>query len=129
MIENASHKNKGGRPKKKESERKNKTIAVCFSEREYHAIKHRATRTNLTLSQYCHDAILNAKITEPLKKEDLHILKGIANMGNNLNQIMRVARFTNLKQIEQTAQELLEQIQSVTQKLSHDWKSYKRKKL
>ncbi|MBB4034792.1 hypothetical protein GGR21_000679 [Dysgonomonas hofstadii] len=128
MDQDNQDKRKGGRPKKSSVTRKNKTIAVCFSEPEFYAIRHRATKANLSLSVYCHDAILNGVIKEPLKKEELEVLRSLSNMGNNLNQLTKTARFLSAKRLENMAISLLETIQNIINKLSDDWKNSKRKK-
>jgi hypothetical protein len=120
---------KGGRPKKSPVTRKDRTIAVCFSEPEFYAIRHRASKANLPLSVYCHDAILNGEIKEPLKKEELDTLRSLYNMGNNLNQFVKTAKFLSVKRLENMAIPLLESIQNIINKLSDDWKNSKRKKL
>lgn len=127
--DNSDNKKKGGRPKKSSLTRKSKTIGVCFSEQEFYAIKYRSKQANLPISIYCHDAILNGEIKEPIKKEDMEILKGLANMGNNLNQFVKTARFVNMEKLENAALILLKDIQYIIENLSDDWKNSKRKKL
>ena len=129
MSQDNQDKRKGGRPKKSSVTRKDKTIAVCFSEPELYAIRHRAAKANLPLSVYCHDAILNGEIKEPLKKEELDTLRSLSNMGNNLNQFVKTAKFLSVKRLENMAIPLLESIQNIINKLSDDWKNSKRKKL
>jgi len=121
-------KKKGGRPKKCSTSRKSKTIGVCFSEPELYAVRHRAGRAKLPLSIYCRDAILNGVIKEPVKREELELLRGLSNMGNNLNQLTKTAKFLSAKRLENQAYPLLESIQSIINKLSDDWKNSKRKK-
>mgnify|MGYP000855907810 FL=1 len=128
MNQDNQDKRKGGRPKKSLVTRKDKTIAVCFSEPEFYAIRHRAAKANLPLSVYCHDAILNGEIKEPLKKEELDTLRSLSNMGNNLNQFVKTAKFLSVKRLENMAIPLLESIQNIINKLSDDWKNSKRKK-
>lgn len=127
--DNSDNKKKGGRPKKSSITRKSKTIGVCFSEPELYEIRHKAKRANLPISIYCHDAIMNGEIKEPIKKEDMEILKGLANMGNNLNQLVKNARFMGTKALENQAQNLFENIIEIINTLSDDWKNSKRKKL
>lgn len=130
MNQNKSdNKKRGGRPKKSSTVRKSKTIGVCFSEPELYAIKHRAAKANLPVSIYCHDTILDGTIKEPIKKEDMEILRGLSNMGNNLNQLVKSARFTGTKRLENQAQTVLENIMEIINNLSDDWKNSKRKKL
>lgn len=125
----SNDKKKGGRPKKSPVTRKDMTIAVCFSEPELYAVRHRAKQANLPLSVYCHDAILDGVIKEPLKKEELETLRSLSNMGNNLNQLTKTAKFLGVKRLENEAQIVLKQIQNIINKLSDDWKNSKRKKL
>ncbi|WP_165026177.1 plasmid mobilization protein [Dysgonomonas sp. ZJ279] len=128
MNQDNQDKRKGGRPKKSSVTRKDKTIAVCFSEPELYAIRHRAAKANLSLSVYCHDAILDGVIKEPLKKEELDTLRSLSNMGNNLNQFTKTAKFLGVKRLEQEAENLFNQIQTIINKLSDDWKNSKRTK-
>lgn len=122
-------KKKGGRPKKSSTTRKSKTIGVCFTEPELYAIKHRAKQAEIPVGIYCHDAILNGEIKEVMKKEDMEVFKGLANMGNNLNQILKIARFTGLKDLEKTVLPIVNDIKNITDNISDDWKNKKRKKL
>jgi hypothetical protein len=127
--DNLDSKKNGGRPKKSSVSRKSKTIGVCFSEPELYAIRHRAAKANLPISVYCHDAILNGEIKEPLKKEELETLRNLSNMGNNLNQLVKTTKFLSAKRLENKAESILECIQNIINKLSDDWKNSKRKKL
>lgn len=127
--DNQDNRKKGGRPKKSSVSRKSKTIGVCFSEPELYAIRHRAAKAKLPLSIYFHDAILNGEIKEPLKKEELETLQSLSNMGNNLNQLVKTAKFLSAKRLEDKAEPILEEIQNIINKLSDDWKNSKRKKL
>ncbi len=130
MVEDNNNKRKkGGRPKKSSVSRKSKTIGVCFSEPELYALRHRAAKVRLPLSVYCHDAVLSGVIKEPLKKEDIEILRELSAIGNNLNQLAKTAKFLSTKRLENKAQTVLEDIQTIINKLSDDWKNSKRKKL
>jgi hypothetical protein len=129
LKEDNNDKRKGGRPKKNSVSRKSKPIGVCFSEPELYAIRHRAAKARLPLSVYCHDAALTGEIKEPLKKEELEIFRNLINMGNNLNQLTRTAKFLSAKRLENEALPLLEQIENIINKLSDDWKNSKRKQL
>ena len=128
MEADNNNKRKGGRPKKSSVSLKDKTVSVCFSEHELYAIRHRAEKAKLPLSVYCHDAILNGKIKEAVKKEDLVLLRGLVNTGNNLNQMMKTSRFLSLNHLENESFSVLEDIKLIINKLSDDWKNSKRKK-
>jgi len=81
------NKRKGGRPKKGISQRKTRMIHIRVSEPEYYAVKHRAEIAGLTVSAYSHSAILESKIVEPVKKEDMELFRKLSGIGNNLNQL------------------------------------------
>ncbi|HCO68711.1 MAG TPA: hypothetical protein DIT04_13280 [Dysgonomonas sp.] len=127
--DDSNNRKKGGRPKTNSVSRKSKTIGVCFSEPELYAIRHRAAKAKLPVSVYCHDAILDGVIKEPLKKEELDVLRNLSNIGNNLNQLAKSAKFLSAKRLENEALPLLEAIKTIINKLSDDWKNSKRKKL
>ena len=76
----------------------------------------------------CHDAVLTGEIKEPLKKEELEVLRSLSNMGNNLNQLVKTAKILDIKRLENHAQSVLIEIQSAINKLSDDWKNSKRQK-
>lgn len=128
MNQDNQNRKKGGRPKKSPVSLKSKTIGVCFSEPELYTIKYRADKAGLPLSIYCHDATLNAQILESVNKEDLDLLKAIASMGNNLNQLTKLAHIQGVFSLELEIQMVLKQIMQIINKLSHDWKNSKRKK-
>jgi len=129
LNEDNNNKKKGGRPKKSSLSRKGKTVSVYFSEHELYAIRHRAEEAKLPISVYCHNAILNGEIKEAVKKEDLVLLRGLVNTGNNLNQMMKTVKFLNLNQLENESFSVLESIKNIINKLSDDWKNSKRTKL
>ena len=129
MNQDNQNKKKGGRPKKSPVSLKSKTIGVCFSEPELYTIKYRVDKAGLPLSIYCHDAVLQAKIVECVKKEDLEVLKSLSNMGNNLNQLTKLAHIQGAISLESDVKMVLKHILQIINKLSHDWKNSKRKKL
>ncbi len=128
MDQDNQDKKKGGRPKKSSTNRKSKTIGVCFSEPELYAIRHRAEKAKRPISVYCTDAILSGEIKEPLKKEELELLRNLSNMGNNLNQLVKSAKFLSAKRLENKAEPILDAMLNIINNLSDDWKNSKRNK-
>jgi len=120
---------KGGRPKKSISQRKTRMIHIRVSEPEYYAIKHRADLAQMTVSAYSHSAILKSKIVEPVKKEDMELLRKLSGEANNLNQLAHRANQFQMPFLEKTIRIVLNLITKIIEKLSDDWKNYKRKKL
>ena len=129
MEEEKIDKRKGGRPKKGISQRKTRMIHFRVSELEYYAIKHRADLAQMTVSAYSHSAILKSKIVEPVKKEDMELLRKLSGEANNLNQLAHRANQFQMPFLEKTIRIVLNLITKIIEKLSDDWKNYKRKKL
>ena len=129
MEEAVKNKRKGGRPKKKVSERKTRIINIRVSETEYYAVKHRASLAKLTVSAYSHAAILEGKIAEPVKKEDMELLRKLSGEANNLNQLAHQANSFRMTYLEKEIRNTMNLLTKIIEKLSDDWKNYKRKKL
>jgi len=129
MEEAVKKKRKGGRPKKKVSERKTRIINIRVSEPEYYAVKHRASLAKLTVSAYSHAAILEGKIAEPVKKEDMELLRKLSGEANNLNQLAHQANSFRMPYLEKEIINTMNLFTKIIEKLSDDWKNYKRKKL
>ncbi|MDR0233164.1 MAG: MobC family plasmid mobilization relaxosome protein [Dysgonamonadaceae bacterium] len=129
MEEASNNKRKGGRPKKRISERKKRIVSIRVSEPEYYAIKRRASLAGLTVSAYSHSAILESKIVEPIKKEDMDLLRKLSGEANNLNQLAHQANSFQMPYLENDIRNTLNYFTEIIKKLSDDWKNHKRKKL
>ena len=129
MEETGKDKCKGGRPKKGISERKTRMINIRVSEPEYYAVKRRASLAGLTVSAYSHAAILEGKIVEPVKKEDMDLLRKLSGEANNLNQLAHRANSFQMPYLEKEIKNKLNLFTEIIEKLSDDWKNHKRKKL
>lgn len=129
MEEASKDKPKGGRPKKGISQRKSRMVSVRFSEPEYYAVERRASLTGLTVSAYSHAAILDSKIVEPVKKEEMDLLRKLSGEANNLNQLARQANSFQMPYLENDIRNILNLFTEIIEKLSNDWKNHKRKKL
>jgi len=129
MEEADKDKRKGGRPKKGISERKKRMVSIRFSEPEYYAIKRRASLAGLTVSAYSYSAILESKIVEPVKKEDMDLLRKLSGEANNLNQLAHQANSFQMPYLENDIRNTLNFLTEIIEKLSDDWKNHKRKKL
>jgi hypothetical protein len=129
MEEANKDKRKGGRPKKRISERKMRMVSIRFSEPEYYAIKRRALLAGLTVSAYSYSAILESKIVEPVKKEDTDLLRKLSGEANNLNQLAHQANSCQMPYLENDIRNMLNFFTEIIKKLSDDWKNHKRKKL
>lgn len=82
----------GKRPALSEKKRKSGTVKIRVSESEAEAIKSKANRWGVTVSQYLRDAALNHEVRKMIitNNSDLNFLTAEVNkIGINLNQIAR----------------------------------------
>ncbi len=126
MEQAGKNKRTGGRPKKGNSVRKKRMISIRFSEPEYYVIKRRSAKAGLTISAYCHAAILESEIKESIKEEDMDLLRKLSGEANNLNQLARKAHIHEMYDVEKEARQMLNSLQNIIEHLSDDWKSNKR---
>jgi len=129
MEKTDKDKHKDGRPTEGISQRKSRMVSIRFSELEYYAVKRRASLAGLTVSAYSHAAILESKIVEPMKKEDIDLLRKLSGEANNLNQLAHQANSFQMPYLENDIGNTLNLFTEIIEKLSDDWKNNKRKKL
>ncbi|GHT36021.1 mobilization protein [Bacteroidia bacterium] len=129
MEEADRNKHKGGRPKKGITQRKQRVVSIRFSEAEYYAIKRRASLAGMTVSTYSHSAIMDGKVVEPVKKEDMDLLRKLSGEANNLNQIAHQANTYRMPYLEKEVKNVLNLVTEIINRLSDDWKNNKGKKL
>ncbi|KAA6342440.1 hypothetical protein EZS27_009809 [termite gut metagenome] len=129
MKEADKDNHKGGRPKAGIARQKKRIVSIRFSEPEYYAVKHRASLAGLTLSDYSRSAILEGKVIEPVKKEEMDVLRKLSGEANNLNQLAHQANIYGMFYLEKEARNVLETMSEIINQLSDDWKNNKRKKL
>jgi hypothetical protein len=128
MEETGKNKSKGGRPKKGITQRKKRVVSIRFSEPEYYTVKYRASTAGLSISAYSLAAILESKIVEAIKKEDMDLLRTLSGEANNLNQLAHQANAHMMPYLEQDIKSLLRKFNEIINSLSNDWKNNKRKK-
>jgi hypothetical protein len=82
-------KHKGGRPKK--NIRREVHIKVRLTATEHFLIKTKAKEAGMRVSGWFRAAARTAKVIARLKPEDLRIMRMLAGLANNLNQLTKLA--------------------------------------
>ncbi len=90
---------KGGRPPKSDDDLRKHKIKVGFTDLEFDTVSYKAQQAGRQPSNYIHDAALYAKVRSHINDEQVEQVRGLAMMGNNLNQIARQANRGNLPYI------------------------------
>lgn len=108
MADSEPVKKKGGRPPS--AKKRDKKINLYVTGLEELAIKKRAERAGLNLSDYCRQIVLTGQAQVRLTPEQNAILNEAAKLGNNLNQIAHKANTDGIRSIAFEAQRLLKQL-------------------
>ena len=108
---------------------KKKIITVTIFRFEIFPARYNQSLAGLTVSAYSYSAILESKIVEPVKKEDMDLLRKLSGEANNLNQLAHQANSFQMPYLETDIRNTLNLFTEIIEKLSDDWKNYKRKKL
>lgn len=113
----------GGRPSKNMIDKYTKVVSTKLTELQYYAIRNRALQAGLSLSDYIRQAIINGTIIPRLTHQEAEILRQLAGAVNNLNQLARQAYTVGFTHIMQELVELKDQIRTLINRLSDDWKN------
>jgi hypothetical protein len=107
-------KRKGGRPPN--VQKRDKKINLYVSTLEELAIKKRAERAGLNLSDYCRQIVLTGQAQVRLTPQENETLNQVARLGNNLNQIAHKANADGIRSIALEAHRLLQQLSQLLDK-------------
>ena len=116
MPESEPVKKKGGRPPS--AKKRDKKINLYVTGLEELAIKKRAERAGLNLSDYCRQIVLSGQAQVRLSPAENAVLNEAARLGNNLNQIAHKANADGIRSIALEAQRLLKQLSLLLDKSS-----------
>jgi len=111
MAESEPVKKKGGRPPS--AKKREKKINLYVTGLEELAIKKRAERAGLNLSDYCRQLVLTGQAQVRLSPDENALLNEAARLGNNLNQIAHKANADGIRSVALEAQRLLRQLSQI----------------
>jgi hypothetical protein len=109
---------KGGAPPKRI--RREKGIRVRLTASEHFFISAKAKEAGMVLSSWFREAAKSAKVMSRLKPEDIKIMRTLAGLANNLNQLMRLAHKDGLLTVARKCNEVLTQIDEAINKFNSD---------
>ena len=120
---------KGGRPKKPESEQRLFSVKVYFDEQSYKKLLNKREqsykkllnkrrRTGMSLSTLVYELAVNGYVKESISKEEASLLRSLAGMANNLNQLAHEAHIHDFSQMEERVQHLANEINEVIIRIS-----------
>jgi hypothetical protein len=110
--------NKGGRPRKPENEQRLHPVKVYFDEQSYRKLLNKRRRTGMSLSTLVYELAVNGYVKEPITKEEISLLRSLAGMANNLNQLAHEAHIQHFSQVENRVLHLANDIDELLIRIS-----------
>ena len=110
--------NKGGRPRKPENEQRLRPVKVYFDEQSYRKLLNKRRRTGMSLSTLVYELAVNGYVKEPITKEEISLLRSLAGMANNLNQLAHEAHIHNVFEVEERVLQLANKINEILIQIS-----------
>lgn len=99
-------------------------VSVRLKDEQYQTALEKCRESGRKLSDYWRQALLNAKVVQVAKPEDMELLRQIGSMSNNLNQLAKKANEAGFKLVQWSLEGLSKQLKSIYSKLSYDWKHH-----
>jgi hypothetical protein len=90
-MKTIKNRNKNGRPKKEEVDKKKYKLTVKMETEEYFSFKTKVRSAGLNQSEYIRRCIAKSEVKQRLTSEHLSYIRQLAGMANNINQLARKA--------------------------------------
>ena len=119
----------GGRPAKNWVNKYQKVVSTKLTELQFYAIRKRATEAGLRVSEYVRQAIVSAKVTPQLNRQDADTIRKLAGEANNINQLAHRANAGGFALVAVELVKLKNRIVEIINQLSDDWKNKKGKRV
>ena len=101
-------------------------MSARFTPAEHETIRRQAKEAGGKPSRFARLMILTGKVVQRLSLDDAATLRGLAGMGNNLNQLARKANAEGYRAAATEMVTLRAQIIEILNLLSNDWKNKQR---
>lgn len=110
--------NKGGRPPLPKGERKDCPVKVYFDRRNYAKLCAVSKREGVPVSVIVYQLAVNGKHVARLSEDEAAVIRKLAGMANNLNQLTRLAHVHGVGYVERELRQALRQIDDIIIKTS-----------
>lgn len=115
----------GGRPVKNRVSKYQQVVSTKLTEVQFYAVKLRAAEVGLKISEYVRQAIVSAKVTPRLNRQDADTIRRLAGEANNINQLAHRANAGGFALVSVELVKLKNKIVEIINQLSDDWKNKK----
>ncbi len=111
--------NKGGRPKKGAAEKLRYKVSFFLQTGDYYALKTKAKSAKLRIAEVVRRAVTDCRIVSRFTPEQIGWMRNLVGMGNNLNQLAKLAHQAGYPEIADQNRQMVDEI-SRTLKLFRD---------
>ncbi len=111
--------NKGGRPKKGAAEKLRYKVSFFLQTGDYYALKTKAKSAKLRMAEVVRRAVTGCRIVSRFTPEQIGWMRNLVGMGNNLNQLTKLAHQAGYPEIADQNRQVVGEI-SRTLKLFRD---------
>ena len=111
--------NKGGRPKKGAAEKLKYKVSFFLQTGDYYALKTKAKSAKLRIAEVVRRAVTGCRIVSRFTPEQIGWMRNLVGMGNNLNQLTKLAHQAGYPEIADQNRQVVGEI-SRTLKLFRD---------
>lgn len=118
-LKSGKQKNKGGRPRSDEREKRKYSVKVYFDQGSYTKLLRRSKNRQCSLSSLVYELAVNGYVREAMSKEDAANLRSLSGMANNLNQLAHEAHVHHFSFVEKRVLELAGRIDEVLVRLAN----------
>lgn len=119
MEQNKKHKerNKGGRPKKEETEKLKYRVAVKLATADYFRLLIQAHEAGVSPSEYMRECFRNGHVKERLSEEHAGYIRQLCGMANNLNQLAHKANAAGFATVRLECRVLVARIEELLNRI------------
>ena len=116
MTQNNSTR-KGGRPAKNLAEKRKYRLSLKLNTNEYFQLKSKAKTAGKNRCDFLRELILSGEVIGRFLAEQNDVLRKIAGMANNLNQLVKLAHVQGIWFIETSAKKLLAELDELLKRI------------
>ncbi len=114
-----NRRNKGGRPRKGAAEKLRYKVSFFLQTGDYYALKTKAKSAKLRIAEVVRRAVTGCRIVSRFTPEQIGWMRNLIGMGNNLNQLTKLAHQAGYPEIADQNRQVVGEI-SRTLKLFRD---------
>ncbi len=105
-----NRRNKGGRPKKGAAEKLRYKVSFFLHTGDYYALKTKAKSAKLRIAEVVRRAVTGCRIVSRFTPEQIGWMRNLVGMGNNLNQLTKLAHQAGYPEIADQNKQVVSEI-------------------